>query len=50
MTAFLNDLDVAHQLLQESCGKNLLDKTSQIASADIAILSHDAVLDQRVKK
>ena len=50
MSAFLNDLDIAHRLLQESCGKKLLDETSQVASADITILSHDAVLDQRVKK
>lgn len=28
VSAFLSDLDLAHLLLQESCGKNLLDETS----------------------
>jgi len=49
-SVMLAHLDTAHQLVQTSCGKSLLEEATLISGADIATLSHDAVLDWRVKK
>ena len=49
-SAMLAHLETAHQLVQASCGKSLLEEATLISGADIAALSHDAVLDWRVKK